>query len=77
MNVLHLRPTAAISTPPGKRLLGTIRVEAKRIDVDLSDEEIAARVAAYQAPARDVPRGVLTKYAKLVSSAARGAVTID
>ena len=55
----------------------TIDVEAKRIDVDLSDEEIAARVAAYEAPARDVPRGVLTKYAKLVSSAAQGAVTID
>jgi hypothetical protein len=31
--VLHLRPTGAIATPPGKRLLGTIRVEARRIDV--------------------------------------------
>ncbi|GJQ30293.1 MAG: hypothetical protein HBSAPP03_21770 [Phycisphaerae bacterium] len=29
---LHLRPTAGVSTPIGKRLLGVIRVEARRID---------------------------------------------
>ncbi|CAG0991025.1 hypothetical protein PHYC_02298 [Phycisphaerales bacterium] len=29
---LHLRPTAEIATPLGKRILGVIRVEARRID---------------------------------------------
>lgn len=29
---LHLRPTADITTQPGKRILGVIRVEARRID---------------------------------------------
>jgi dihydroxy-acid dehydratase len=55
----------------------TIDVDAKRIDVALDDAEIARRVAAYVAPARDVPVGVLSKYARLVSSASDGAVTID
>jgi dihydroxy-acid dehydratase len=55
----------------------TVDVDAKRIDVALDDEEIARRVAAYVAPARDVPVGVLSKYARLVSSASDGAVTID
>jgi hypothetical protein len=30
---LHLVPTSPISTPVGKRLVGTIRVQARRIDV--------------------------------------------
>ncbi len=30
---LHLLPTAPINTPAGKRLIGTIRARAKRIDV--------------------------------------------
>jgi dihydroxy-acid dehydratase len=55
----------------------TIDVEARRLDVDLSDEEIARRVAAYRAPERadGAATGVLAKYAKLVSSASEGAVT--
>jgi dihydroxy-acid dehydratase len=54
----------------------TIDVDARRIDVDLDDEEIARRVAAYEPPQRDdQPTGVLAKYAKLVSSASEGAIT--
>jgi hypothetical protein len=30
---LHLRPTGPIQTPPGKRLIGVIRAQARRIDV--------------------------------------------
>jgi len=52
----------------------TIDVPNRRLDVDLSDDEIARRVAAYDAPA-SVTDGVLGKYAKLVSSASEGAVT--
>src|SRR5579872_4488037 len=54
----------------------TIDVDARRIDVALSDEEIAARVAAYQRPPNPDMTGVLKKYARVVSSAADGAVTI-
>ena len=42
---------------------------------DLTDDEIARRVAAYRAPAQEHTSVVLAKYAKLVSSAAEGAVT--
>ena len=45
------------------------------MDVDLPDEEIARRVAAYESPPPAYTSGVLAKYAKLVSSASEGAVT--
>ena len=54
----------------------TIDVDARRIDVDLSDEEIAARVAAYESPPSPDRTGVLAKYAALVGSASQGAVTL-
>jgi dihydroxy-acid dehydratase len=50
-------------------------VVARRIDVDLPDEVIAARIAAYVPPERDIPSGVLAKYAAHVSSASQGAIT--
>jgi dihydroxy-acid dehydratase len=53
----------------------TIDVAARRLDVDLPDDEIARRVAAYRAPRNGVESGVLSKYAKLVSGASEGAVT--
>jgi dihydroxy-acid dehydratase len=46
-----------------------------RIDVKLSDEEITARKATWVQPAPRYTRGVLAKYAKLVSTASEGAVT--
>jgi dihydroxy-acid dehydratase len=54
----------------------TIDADTGRLDVALSDEEIAARVSAYSRPPRadehvDV---AIQKYAKLVGSAAKGAV---
>jgi dihydroxy-acid dehydratase len=52
-----------------------IDVESRRLDVKLSDDEIAARVAAYEIPAPAYESGVMAKYARLVSSAAEGAVT--
>ena len=54
----------------------TIDVDARRIDVALSDEEIAARVAAYTPPPNPDLTGVLKKYARVVSSASQGAITI-
>ncbi len=54
----------------------TIDVDARRLDVALSDEEIARRVAAYQVPPNPDLTGVLKKYAHQVGSASRGAVTV-
>ena len=53
----------------------TLDIDARRLDVDLSDEEIARRVEAYQAPEPRYKRGVMAKYAASVSSASEGAVT--
>ncbi len=53
----------------------TLDVENRRLDVDLSDEEIAKRIAAYESPPPKYTRGVLAKYAQLVGSAADGALT--
>ena len=46
-----------------------------RIDVNVSAEEIATRKAAWVQPQPRYTRGVLAKYAKLVSTASEGAVT--
>jgi dihydroxy-acid dehydratase len=75
----HVAPEAVHGGPIAAVQEGdtvTIDVDSRRLDVDLSDEEIAARVAAYEAPDNgESGTGVLAKYAKLVSSAAEGAVT--
>ena len=76
----HLAPEAVRGGPIGALRDGdrlTIDVDARRIDVALSDAEIAQRLTAYAQPARadehiDV---AIRKYAKLVGSAAEGAVT--
>jgi dihydroxy-acid dehydratase len=53
----------------------TLDIDARRLDVDLSDEEIAKRVEAYEPPKPRYERGVMAKYAASVSSASEGAVT--
>ncbi|MGN6187387.1 MAG: dihydroxy-acid dehydratase [Conexibacter sp.] len=76
----HVAPEAARGGPIGALRDGdeiAIDVDARRIDVALSDEEIAARLRDYAAPPRadehvDV---AIRKYAKLVGSAAEGAIT--
>jgi dihydroxy-acid dehydratase len=77
--VAHVAPEAVRGGPiaaihDGDEL--TIDADTRRLDVALSDEEIAARVSAYSRPPRadehvDV---AIQKYAKLVGSAAEGAV---
>ena len=54
----------------------TIDVDARRLDVALPDDEIQARVAAYTPPPNADMTGVLKKYARVVSSASEGAITI-
>jgi dihydroxy-acid dehydratase len=53
----------------------TIDIESRKLEVDLSDEVIAERIAAYEPPAPEFTRGVLAKYADAVSSASLGAIT--
>ncbi len=53
----------------------TIDVAAGALTVELSDDEIAARLADWTPPAPRYESGVLAKYAALVSSASEGAVT--
>jgi dihydroxy-acid dehydratase len=50
-------------------------VQGRTLDVELPDEEIEARVAAYRPPPTQFTNGVLAKYARHVGSAAEGAVT--
>jgi dihydroxy-acid dehydratase len=47
----------------------------RSINLKISDEELAARKAAWVKPALKVSKGLLYKYAKTVSSAADGCVT--
>ncbi len=53
----------------------SIDIEKRVLEVKLSDEELARRKDQWKAPAIKYQRGVLAKYAKLVSSASKGAVT--
>ncbi|HEY2281942.1 MAG TPA: dihydroxy-acid dehydratase [Solirubrobacteraceae bacterium] len=75
----HVAPEAVRGGPIGALADGdeiTIDVDERHIDVALGNEEIARRVSAYEQPARadehiDV---AIQKYAKLVGSAAEGAI---
>jgi dihydroxy-acid dehydratase len=53
----------------------SIDAETNEVKIDLSDEEIAARLAKWQKPAARYTRGVLAKFAASVASASEGAVT--
>jgi dihydroxy-acid dehydratase len=53
----------------------TVDIDNRRLDVDLSVEEIDRRVAAYKVPEPLFARGVMAKYAAAVSSASLGAIT--
>ena len=64
-------PIAAIQD--GDRI--TVDIDNRRLDVDLSVEEIDRRVEAYRVPEPLYTRGVMAKYAAAVSSASLGAIT--
>jgi dihydroxy-acid dehydratase len=76
----HVAPEAAKGGPiaaieEGDRI--TVDIDERKLEVDLPDDVIAARVAAYEPPAPPpgFERGVMAKYAATVSSAAHGAIT--
>jgi dihydroxy-acid dehydratase len=74
----HVAPEAAVGGTSALVQEGdpiTIDAEARLLQLNLPDEELARRRAAWRPPAPRYTRGVLAKYARLVSSSCRGAVT--
>jgi dihydroxy-acid dehydratase len=73
----HIAPEAVRGGPIGALRDGdrlTIDVDTRRIDVALSDAQIAERLAAYTPPPPGPVEVAIAKYAKLVGSAAEGAI---
>ena len=78
MVVGHVAPEAMNGGTIGLVQEGdSITIDAHKLLIQLNvpDEEIARRRAAWKAPEQKYTRGVLAKFAKLASSASRGAVT--
>lgn len=74
----HVSPEAQVGGPISLLKNGdiiTIDSDIQEIKVQVSEEELAARAQEWVQPPLKVNSGVLGKYAKLVSSASRGAVT--
>ncbi len=74
----HVAPEAAVGGPIAALRDGdtiAFDVERRRLDVELDAAEIARRLKDWRAPAPHYRSGVMAKYAQLVSSASRGAVT--
>jgi dihydroxy-acid dehydratase len=74
----HLAPEAALGGPIGLLRSGDIvTIDAKRrqIAVNLTAAELKRRSRAWKRPRPYTVRGVLGRYARVVSSASRGAVT--
>ncbi|HBC58792.1 MAG TPA: dihydroxy-acid dehydratase, partial [Gammaproteobacteria bacterium] len=53
----------------------TIDAEKRELNLNVSEQELASRRAGWQPPSPQYKKGLLAKYAKLVSSASEGAVT--
>ena len=73
----HCSPEAAVGGPialvkEGDKI--TLDINNYKIHLDVSDEELAKRRAEWKAPEPKVKDGYLARYAKLVSSADKGAI---
>ncbi|MSQ26441.1 MAG: dihydroxy-acid dehydratase [Dehalococcoidia bacterium] len=74
----HIAPEAAVGGPIAALQDGDIvilDIAKRRLDAELSDDQIKARLRSWKAPKPNYTTGVMAKYAKLVSSASQGAVT--
>ncbi len=73
----HMAPEAVDAGPiafvkDGDKI--TLDVANAKLDLHVSDEELAARAVGFEPPAPKYTRGALAKYRKLVGSASTGAV---
>jgi dihydroxy-acid dehydratase len=74
----HVSPEAARGGPLAALADGdvlAVDVEARELRAELSEDELAARLAGWESPPPRYAAGVFAKYAALVSSASEGAVT--
>ena len=74
----HVAPEAARGGPIAVVRDGdaiVFDVDARRLDVEVSEQEMDARLRRWNAPEPRYASGVMAKYARLVSSASEGAVT--
>jgi len=74
----HIAPEAQVGGAIGLVQEGdtiTIDIDKNLIQLNVSDQELDKRKKQWQAPAIKYQSGALAKYAKLVSTASRGAVT--
>ncbi len=74
----HVAPEAFCGGPIAALTDGDIvafDVDARRLDVELSNEELEERSAKWRAPQPHYKSGVFAKYAACVSSASHGAIT--
>jgi dihydroxy-acid dehydratase len=73
----HISPESAAGGPMALLMEGdkiTIDIPARRLDVQLSDDELSGRKASWQQPEPRVKRGILGRYSRLVRSASTGAI---
>jgi dihydroxy-acid dehydratase len=74
----HVAPEAAHGGPIAAVRDGdtiVFDIAARRLDLEISEQEMKARLREWIPPAPRYTAGVMAKYAKLVSSASEGAVT--
>ena len=75
----HVAPEAAQGGPIAALRDGdtiVFDIAARRLDVHIAEEEMNVRLRQWKPPAPRYTSGVMAKYAKLVSSASEGAVTL-
>ena len=74
----HVVPEAQVGGPIALVRDGdviTIAAEANTMDMDVSEDELAKRRAAWKAPPLKANQGTLFKYIKLVEDASHGCIT--
>jgi dihydroxy-acid dehydratase len=74
----HVAPEAAVGGPIAAVEEGdpiVFDIEKRRLDVEIGDDVLRARLARWRPPLPRYTSGVFAKYAAMVSSAAEGAVT--
>jgi dihydroxy-acid dehydratase len=74
----HVAPEAAMGGPIAAVREGdmiTFDIARRRLDIEVSDDELKNRLKSWRAPEPRYKTGVFAKYAGMVSSASEGAVT--